>query len=114
MVDELADVAGIVGQLVDDRRHPEHDAEHRRRGDQAPLPPITASPPGHVTERGEHKYPGRHEVGHVGLRAQRPGHDGGHEHQRSPQSTAQTASRTTIHDSSGRYGFDGWVGTSCP
>ena len=82
VVDELADVAGIVGELVDDRRHPQHDAEHRRRGDQAPLPPVVASPPGDVTERGEHQRARRHEVGHVGLRAQRPGDDGRHEHQR--------------------------------
>ena len=32
----------------------------------------------------------------------------------SPHSTAHVASSTTIHASSGRYGFHGWVSGTCP
>ena len=71
--------------------------------------------PSDVTERAERQHAGRHEVRHVGLRAQRPGDDHRHEHRaRRRSSTAQAASSTTIHASSGRYGFHGWVSRSWP
>ena len=81
---------GSLLSLVDERRHPEHHTERRSDDDMAIDPsaatvdaPMPSLPCGDE-QRADRQHAARHEVGHVGLGAQRAGDDEGQEHQRIP------------------------------
>ena len=88
VVEQRAHVSRVVGQLVDERRHP-HDHADGDGDDHVAVEPtriaverrVPALPSGEH-ERSDRQHGARQEVGHVGLGAQRTGHDQGHEHQR--------------------------------
>ena len=86
VVEQRADVARVVGQLVDERRAPTARLRAPRRRRRCGRPSVagrrnaTASAATH--ERTDRQHAAGHEVRHVGLGAQRSGDDERHEHQR--------------------------------
>ena len=118
VVDQPADVARIVADLLDQRRQPEHGEQAAGPG-QGPdeRPAVVAAPAAHEHDGdGEQAQPtGHQQVRDVGLGGERRGHD---ERDRAScgrrTRTDQAASRTTIQAISGRYGFHGWISTIEP
>ncbi len=79
VVEQRAHVPRIVGQLVDDRWHPQDDTERRGDDDVAVEP---APLPRRHAECTDRQHAAGHEIGHVRLGAKRSGDHEWHEHQR--------------------------------
>ena len=118
VVDQPAEVARIVTDLVDQRRQPEHREQPAGPGQGSDeRSAIVAAPAAHEHDGdGEQTEAARHQSG-TGCGSGRrttPRRRAGRASCGRRTRTDQVASSTTIQAISGRYGFHGWISTTSP